>query len=73
MCNEWDTQPKNISFIINFINNNYYTLLLTDIDECTDSSLNSCDQICINTMGSFVCECNTGYQLNDDLMTCSGM
>ena len=43
---------------------------LTDINEC---SLNRCDQICINTMGSFVCECDTGFQLNDDLMTCSGM
>ena len=46
---------------------------LTDIDECLDGSLNRCDQICINTMASFICGCNTGFQLNDDLMTCSGM
>ena len=28
---------------------------------------------CINTVGSFICECNTGYELNDDLITCTGM
>ena len=32
-----------------------------------------CEQICINTNGSFICECDPGYQLNEDLMTCSGM
>ena len=32
-----------------------------------------CEQICINTNGSFICECNPGYQLNEDSMTCSGM
>ena len=45
----------------------------TDINECLNISLNSCDQICINTNESFICECDTGYQLNEDLMTCSGM
>ena len=32
-----------------------------------------CEQICINTNGSIICECNPGYQLNEDLLTCSGM
>ena len=47
------------------------TIILTDINECENNS--TCDHRCINTIGSFVCECNPGYQLNDDLMTCSGM
>ena len=47
------------------------TIILTDINECENNS--TCDHRCINTIGSFICECNTGYQLNDDLMTCSGM
>ena len=44
---------------------------LTDINECNNNS--TCDHRCINTIGSFICECDSGYQLNDDLMTCSGM
>ena len=47
------------------------TIILTDINECENNS--TCDHRCINTIGSFICECNSGYQLNDDLMTCSGM
>ena len=47
---------------------------LTDAEDCVNGiSIDHCDQICTNTDGSFVCECNTGYQLDDDLMTCSGM
>ena len=38
-----------------------------------NNSLNDCSQICINTIGSFICECNIGYQLSDDLKTCLGM
>ena len=45
----------------------------TDINECADDTLNDCDQICINTNGSYVCECDSGYLLNDDLITCSGI
>uniref|UniRef100_A0A1X7T6Y2 EGF-like domain-containing protein n=1 Tax=Amphimedon queenslandica TaxID=400682 RepID=A0A1X7T6Y2_AMPQE len=39
----------------------------TDINEC---SHNVCDQICINTQGSYTCDCNTGYQLRNDNSTC---
>ena len=42
---------------------------MTDVDEC---SLNYCDQTCTNTIGSFVCECDIGFELGSDLMTCSG-
>ena len=48
-----------------------YIVFLTDINECENNG--TCDQICKNTIGSFVCECNPGYQLNNDFMTCSGM
>ena len=37
-----------------------YTLP-TDIDECSILSL--CDQLCVNTIGSFHCDCAEGYQL----------
>ena len=58
---------QNIAHIIIIM----YIVFLTDINECANNG--TCDQICINTIGSFVCECNLGYQLNNDLMTCSGM
>lgn len=34
----------------------------TDIDECA-TELHNCEQVCINTPGSFRCECNKGYKL----------
>ena len=46
---------------------------MSDINECANDSLNGCNQICTNTIGSFLCECNNGYELGDDLMTCSGL
>ena len=49
----------------------YKLLIFTGIANI--DSLNNCSQICINSIGSFVCECKIGYQLNDDLKTCSGM
>ncbi|KAI8767433.1 mucin-like protein, partial [Biomphalaria glabrata] len=44
--------------------------LCIDIDECSNISL--CDHICINTEGSYKCQCNEGYTLSSsDLRTCS--
>ena len=49
----------------------YYYFI--DIDECANNTLNLCEQTCINTQGSFMCACNTGFKLNSDETTCSGM
>ena len=46
---------------------NYYI----DIDECQENT-HSCQHICINTNGSYVCDCNEGYELNSDGLTCKG-
>ncbi|KAL3836533.1 hypothetical protein ACJMK2_021957, partial [Sinanodonta woodiana] len=40
-----------------------------DIDEC-NSSLKMCNQICMNTFGSFLCLCENGYKLGIDQRTC---
>ena len=76
-------QPSMHKHINTYINVELY--LSTDIDECandsiddsddgsTEGSQNGCNQICTNTNGSFYCECFSGYQLSDDMMTCVGM
>ncbi|XP_051574547.1 complement C1s subcomponent-like [Myxocyprinus asiaticus] len=46
-----------------------------DIDECTSFSVENesdppCSQICLNTLGSYLCACHHGYQLRPDQRTC---
>ena len=43
----------------------------TDVDECAGSPP-VCSQQCINTMGSFTCACDHGYQLARDGIKCDG-
>ena len=48
-------------------------LVFTDDDECANQGGgNNChaDAFCTNTVGSFTCECNTGYSGNG--VTCEG-
>ncbi|KAL3837629.1 hypothetical protein ACJMK2_022975, partial [Sinanodonta woodiana] len=40
-----------------------------DIDECNKTS-DGCNQKCVNTIGSFYCECDAGYALSTDRRTC---
>lgn len=40
------------------------------IDLCAEGKHN-CEQICVGSPGSFTCDCNQGYKLNDDKKTCS--
>ena len=50
----------------------YLYFFNTDIDECTANS-STCEQLCSNTIGSFVCSCMDGYRLNiTDNSTCDG-
>ena len=37
-------------------------MILLDLDECAGND-NFCDQICVNTFGSYVCSCESGYTL----------
>lgn len=40
-----------------------------DIDECLSAS---CEGLCVNTEGGFVCECGPGMQLSADRHSCQG-
>ncbi|KAF7489415.1 Tolloid-like protein 1 [Sarcoptes scabiei] len=41
----------------------------TDRDECAINN-GGCQHICRNTIGSYVCECNSGYVLHENKHTC---
>ena len=46
-------------------------LAISDINECQSNNGN-CDQMCVNTIGSYMCNCSEGYLLSEDLTTCDG-
>ena len=59
-----------LSFSVSFRGGN--NPLSPDIDECASDDTNSCEQQCINSVGSYTCKCNDGFTLNSDGTTCSG-
>lgn len=47
-------------------------VIILDIDECAEDN-GKCNQICINTIGSYKCDCNEGYRmLYGNTHTCEG-
>lgn len=61
-------KPKNI--LLNTATNDLCLVACAVVDLCTEGKHN-CEQICISSPGSFTCDCNKGYHLNDDLKSCS--
>ena len=51
----------------------HYKFGAIDINEC-QSSNGGCEQSCMNTLGSFVCSCDSvsGYTLGSDGLSCRG-
>ena len=47
-------------------------LLYTDVNECSTYDANQCSQICVNTEGSYICQCSSGYRLSADERSCDG-
>jgi len=41
----------------------------SDVNEC-DEALDTCDQMCINVPGSYICSCRHGYTFNSSTNTC---
>ena len=58
-----------------YVQNHAYISNHVDDDECTDGTHNCSppEETCKNTVGSFTCECSSGYELNGDGTTCIGM
>lgn len=47
-----------------------HSFLLSDIDECLNSTICDTNAVCNNTPGSLICLCNPGY--SGDGATCEG-
>lgn len=43
-----------------------------DVNECENGFSGGCGQICNNTVGSFECSCNAGFELGSDGFLCLG-
>ncbi|NXF20867.1 MATN2 protein, partial [Rhodinocichla rosea] len=41
-----------------------------ELDHCVESN-HGCEQLCLNTGDSYVCQCSEGFVINEDLKTCS--
>ena len=44
---------------------------VSDINECNFMN-GGCDHNCTNEVGTRTCSCNSGFELEDDNMTCAG-
>ena len=47
-------------------------VLYLDVNECNNATLNICDQVCINEVPHFSCQCLSGYTLEEDGVHCKG-
>lgn len=45
--------------------------LISEYDECKTDA-HGCDHFCVNTLGSFTCQCKLGYELHSDGKKCEG-
>ena len=45
--------------------------ITVDINEC-DTANGGCEHNCTNTIGSFICSCDTEYELDENGLNCSG-
>lgn len=43
-----------------------------EVDECSRPNNGGCEQRCVNTLGSYKCACDPGYELASDKRRCEG-
>ena len=76
---DWTAVVRNYSkwiiFIIWYILSvkllNHCLIVFIDINECNTTN-GGCEHSCTNTIGSFICNCELGYQLDENGLNCNG-
>lgn len=48
-----------------------YMCVCSDVNECEELN-GGCQQTCVNTPGSYHCECSEGFRMHADARTCIG-
>ena len=69
--NGFSLNDQNCTGIIIFFNFCYYVLSSLDINECNTNN-GGCGQDCINTVGSYQCQCREGFQFTSNGRSCTG-
>ena len=70
--------PSFLFYLIIFVFKDLYfcslnvLFLFVDVDECHDSNVKTCSDICINERPFFSCACPSGKTLANDGRTCGG-
>ncbi|ETE59504.1 Bone morphogenetic protein 1, partial [Ophiophagus hannah] len=48
------------------IDENFTAFVIPEVDECSRPNNGGCEQRCVNTLGSYKCACEPGYELAPD-------
>ena len=75
-CNSTTIIPRNVFIDVDECNST--TIIprnvFIDVDECNSTTTNNCQQVCLNSPGSFMCACRDGYQtVTDNITNCEGI
>ena len=49
----------------------YHCIVISDINECNTGE-HLCEQVCVNNIGSYSCDCFIGFSLDSNAINCSG-
>lgn len=59
-------------YSFNVRENMLWRVCFSEEDECAKPDNGGCEQRCVNTLGSFKCACDPGYELAPDKKSCEG-
>ena len=66
----WIVLNQNYSYCT--VNTAHLFFSHTDIDECS-TGICSTNGMCKNNIGSYICSCNDGYRINENITECLGV